>query len=87
MKKDPDARVRKTAVRVAKRRAPSPALETALTALALNDDNAATRQGAVELLGRWLPERPGLRSTLEQVAVADARSQIRAVARAALDKS
>jgi hypothetical protein len=86
MTKDPDARVRTTAVRVAKRRAPSPALETALTALALHDEHAPTRQGAVELLGRWLPDRPSLRSTIEQVANADERNQIRAVARAALDR-
>jgi hypothetical protein len=55
--------------------------------VALNDQDAVARKNAVELLGRWLPERDSLRSTVQEVLAKDDRAEIRAVAQAALSKA
>jgi hypothetical protein len=87
MTKDTDAGVRTAAVQVAARQAPSAVLEAALAEVALHDDNVDARQHAVELLGRWLATRRNLRPTLEQVVSRDAQPQVRAAAKAALEKA
>jgi len=84
MAKDGEARVRRAAVDVAARRPPSAALEGALTTVALSDADAANRQHAVELLGRWLVQNGKLRAVLEKVAANDARAEIREAAKSAL---
>jgi hypothetical protein len=87
MVRDPDARVRISAVRVAAGRHPSDALAAALGEVALHDANVAARKNAVELLGRWLPDRRNLRPTLEEVVAKDDRPEIRAAAQIALSKA
>jgi len=84
MAKDSEARVRRAAVDVASRRPASPALEGALTTVALSDADVANRQHAVELLGRWLVQNGKLRAVLEKVATNDARPEIREAAKSAL---
>ena len=87
MTKDADARVRLAAVQVAARRAPSPVLESALSQVALHDDDTQARQRAVELLGRWLATHRSLRPTLEQVVSRDGQPEVREAAKAALTKA
>ena len=84
MTKDGEARVRRAAVGVASLRPASADLEGALTAVALGDADAANRQHAVELLGRWLVQNGKLRAVLEKVAANDARAEIREAAKSAL---
>jgi hypothetical protein len=84
MTNDRDPQVRMAAIRAARMRRPCPVLDAALSTAALHDDNVAARRDAVELLGRWLHERPALRATLERVARQDPKEEVRATSRAAL---
>jgi hypothetical protein len=84
MAKDGESRVRRAAVDVASLRPASATLEGALTAVALGDADAANRQHAVELLGRWLVQNGKLRAVLEKVAANDDRPEIREAAKSAL---
>ena len=86
MGKDADAGVRRAAVQVAARRAPSAPLAAALSEVALHEADSATRQHAVELLGRWLAQDAKLRGVLEKVVASDGRPEIREAAKQALQK-
>lgn len=86
MAKDGDAGVRRAAVQVAARRPPSAPLAAALTEVALHEADSATRQQAVELLGRWLAQDAKLRGVLEKVVANDGRPEIREAAKQALQK-
>jgi hypothetical protein len=79
--------VRSAAIRVAAGRTPSDTLESALNKTALEAPDDATRQQAVELIASWLPQRQGVRATLERVAQKDPQPRIRDVALAALKKT
>ena len=86
MGKDADAGVRRAAVQVAARRAPSALLAAALSEVALHEADTPTRQHAVELLGRWLAQDAKLRGVLEKVVASDGRPEIREAAKQALQK-
>jgi hypothetical protein len=87
MANDEDHRVRAVAVEVAERRPVTDALAAAVSLRALKDDAPTVRSRAVDLLSRWLSERPSLRATLEQVAASELVPQVRDSAKAALKKS
>jgi hypothetical protein len=81
---DSSKEVRLSAIQAARLRTPSDVLVTALSAAGATAAEPHVRFRAVELLARWLPERPGLRPALEQIAKADVESHIRERALAAL---
>jgi Lipoprotein amino terminal region len=68
-------------------REPSVVLVAALTEVAKSATNPALRIRAVRVMGRWLPQRPELRSNLEALAQSDSLDQIRDEARKALGSS
>lgn len=76
--------VRLEAIDAARVRGPHEPLLSAVRTAALNAPDSDSRLRAVLLLQRWLPEKPEVRSTLEQVASGDLREAVRKAARAAL---
>jgi hypothetical protein len=84
LEQDTESSVRLAALNAMKMREPSDELASALTRLVRTTDDPYARLKAVELMGRWLPQRPDLKKVLEQIARDDARPKIRAAAEAAL---
>ena len=81
---DESNEVRISAVAAAQVREPSEQLTAALASAGTGAPDARVRYRAVELMTRWLPQRPDLRATLERVASSDAESTVRERAKAAL---
>jgi hypothetical protein len=77
MQSDPAADVRISAMDAAQVREPSDVLVRAVSSTAVNAEDAHVRYRAVELIGQWMPQRPELRSTLQQVATKDPEAKIR----------
>ena len=74
---DESNQVRLAAMDAARLRQPSDSLAGALSGVATGATDAHVRYQAVELMTRWLPERPDLRPALEKVARGDAEPRIR----------
>jgi hypothetical protein len=81
---DTSKEVRLSAIDAARLRTPGDALVKALADAGAKAPEPHVRFRAVELMARWLAERPGLRPALERIAREDAESRIRARALAAL---
>jgi hypothetical protein len=84
MKSDASNDVRVSAIVAAQQREPSAELTNGLASAATDASDATVRFRAVELITRWLPKRPELRSTLERVARQDQEARVRDRAKAAL---
>ncbi len=78
--------VRFSAVEAIGERASSPALITAVSALAVNEPDLRIRAGAVNDLARWAPGGPAADEALTTVASRDSNSDLRNVAANALAK-
>jgi hypothetical protein len=76
--------VRLEAIDAARARGAHEPLIAAVRNAATGATDSESRLAAVQLLQRWLPDRPEVRSTLEQVARDDAREAVRRAAKAAL---
>jgi hypothetical protein len=76
--------VRLEAIDAARARGAHEPLITAVRNAATGATDSESRLAAVQLLQRWLPDRPEVRSTLEQVARDDSREAVRRAAKAAL---
>ncbi len=84
MRTDTSSKVRVSAIVAAQVRKPSDELASGLASAGMASSDATVRYRAVELMVRWLPERPELRATLEQVAQRDTEARVRDFAKAAL---
>jgi hypothetical protein len=84
MKTDASRDVRIAAMAAAKIREPSDELTGAVASAGIEASDAQVRFRAVELMIRWLPQRPDLRVALERVARKDAEPKVRNRAQAAL---
>jgi hypothetical protein len=84
MKTDASRDVRIAAMAAAKVREPSDELTGAVASAGTEASDAQVRFRAVELMIRWLPQRPDLRVALERVAQKDAEPKVRNRAQAAL---
>jgi hypothetical protein len=79
--------VRLEAIDAARLRGPREPLVTAVRGAALGASDSESRLKAVLVLQKWLPSRPDMRTTLEQVAQSDSREAVRRAAKAALETS
>jgi hypothetical protein len=84
IKTDKSNDVRVSAIVAAQVREPSTELSQGLASAGETAPDATVRFRAVELMVRWLPKRPELRSTLERVAQKDQEARVRDRAKAAL---
>jgi HEAT repeat protein len=84
LREDGSSDVRISALDAAQVRDPSSVLAEAVASAGTEAADAHVRFRAVELMIRWLPQRPALRSTLESVAKNDAELRVRSRAQAAL---
>jgi hypothetical protein len=84
MRTDTSNKVRVSAIVAAQVRKPSDELASGLATAGMAASDPTVRYRAVELMVRWLPERPELRATLEQVAQKDTEARVREFAKAAL---
>jgi hypothetical protein len=76
--------VKLSALAAARLRKPGSVLEKALVATGAPGQEPHVRYRAVELMARWLPDRPELRETLKRIAKDDVEARIRERALAAL---
>lgn len=76
--------VRLAALDAAGLREPGDTLVTAVSDVAMNAPDSQSRARAVRLIEGWLPKRPELRKSLEQVAWSDSREGVRKLAQAGL---
>jgi hypothetical protein len=76
--------VRLEAIDAARARGAHEPLITAVRTAATGASDSESRLAAVQVLQRWLPDRPDVRSTLEQVARDDSREAVRRAAKVAL---
>jgi hypothetical protein len=83
LEQDPSARVLLSAIDVAKRRSPTPALVAALRKPSEATDTHV-RYRATELMVRWLRAGANLRADLQRVADSDNEPRVRDLARSAL---
>lgn len=84
LRTDSSEKARLSAIESAALREPSKPLVTALELAATEDGDPHVRYSSVELLGRWLPQRPELRAALETVARNDDEPKVRERAKALL---
>lgn len=84
MQSDASPEVRISAMDAANIRTPTKELTSGLTTAVNNSSDAHVRYRAVELMARWLPQRPDLRAALEQIAQKDVQPEVRDRAKAAL---
>jgi hypothetical protein len=84
MQSDRSSDVRMSALAAAKVRPPNDVLALGVEKTALATPDPHVRYRATELLARWLPARPSLRSTLERLAQTDPEARIRDRAQSAL---
>jgi hypothetical protein len=84
MQSDVSPEVRISALDAATIRTPTRELTSGVTTAASDASDAHVRYRAVELMARWLPQRPDLRGALEQVAQKDVQPEVRERAKAAL---
>jgi hypothetical protein len=82
--RDASSDVRLSAMASMQVRQPNQTLADALASAGTVAADARVRFGAVELMIRWLPEQPALRTTLEKVATSDTEPRVRDRAKAAL---
>lgn len=81
---DESKQVRLAALDAARVRKPTDVLVRALTGIGATASDAHVRYQAVELMLRWLPERPDFRPALEHIARNDAETRVRERALAGL---
>jgi hypothetical protein len=79
-----DAELQNAALDAISVRTPSAALASALVQSASSAVKPALRLKAVQIMARWLPQRPELRQSLEGLASSDELEQIRQAAKGAL---
>lgn len=79
--KDQNKRVRKAAAESVAVRKSSEVLITALQNVVTSDPDVKVRRLALETLGKWAPEHPEVRKSIELVAAEDARLSVREEAR------
>jgi HEAT repeat protein len=84
MSPDEKVVVRLEAIDAARLRSASPPLLAAVRTAATGSEDSESRLKSVRLLQKWMPDRPEVRATLEQVARTDAREAVRQAAKAAL---
>lgn len=84
LRDDESSVVRLAVVDAAQVREASPVLADAMASVSTEAADSHVRFRAVELMIRWLPQRPGLRATLELIAKNDAEPKVRNRAGAAL---
>jgi hypothetical protein len=84
LRRDEPRQVQIAALETAKIRGPTEPLASALEHAAMHATDTHVRYRAVELLIRWLPQRPSLRPALERIARDDSEESVRDRAQAAL---
>lgn len=79
--------VRASAVDAISERAASPTLAGALAGIAVGDNSFNVRAQALNVLVKWLPDRPEISDSLALVAKNDENSDLRRIAQSALDEA